>query len=299
MKTLGIDKNFLALESEFSSFDRSSIVIHPVPFERTVSYGHGTKNGPAAILKASQYVEFYDEETGRELHREKGIASLPPFPVGNLKDEAFLTKLYDRTTELLQTGKFIVTLGGEHTITSALVRAYAKRYENLSVLQFDAHSDLREEYQGNTYSHASVMARVAEFLEPQRIVQVGIRAQAIEEAQFIRAKGVHTYYAHGIRQGAYSRMLKDWEDFVIEDLTENVYITFDVDGLDPSIMPSTGTPEPNGLLWEEAMRCIRKVARRRRIVGFDVVELAPMKGVHHPDLLAAKLVSKILNYAVR
>ena len=298
MKTLGISQNFLALEKEHSSFGSSSIVIHPVPYERTVSYGHGTKNGPSAILKASQFVEFYDEETGRELHREKGIATIAPFQTGKLKDESFLAKLHDRTTELIDAQKFVVTLGGEHTITSALVSAHAKRYTNLSVLQFDAHSDLRGEYQGNRYSHACVMARITDFLSPERIVQVGIRAQAIEESEFIRTQGVHTYYAHAIRQGTHTRVLKEWDDFVVDDLTENVYITFDVDGLDPSIMPSTGTPEPNGLLWEEVMRCIRKVARKRRIVGLDVVELAPIAGLHHPDLLTAKLISKILNFAV-
>ena len=142
------------------------------------------------------------------------------------------------------------------------------------------------------------MARITDFLSPERIVQVGIRAQAIEESEFIRTQGVHTYYAHAIRQGTHTRGLKEWDDFVVDDLTENVYITFDVDGLDPSIMPSTGTPEPNGLLWEEVMRCIRKVARKRRIVGLDVVELAPIAGLHHPDLLTAKLISKILNFAV-
>jgi agmatinase len=298
MRTVGVKHNFLGLESDYSKFDTSAVVIHPVPYERTVSYGGGTRNGPAAILQASHYVEFYDEETERELHREKGIATLPPLQPGNMKDEAFLEKLHSKTADMMAEDKFVVTLGGEHTITSACVSAHAKKFPNLTVLQIDAHSDLRGEYDGSKYSHACVMARITDFLSPHRIVQVGIRAQAIEEAEFIKTQGVHTYYAHGIRQGQYTRLLKEWDDFVVEDTTENVYITFDVDGLDPSIMPSTGTPEPNGLHWEEIMRCIRKIAQKRRIVGFDVVELAPMKGVHHPDLLTARLVMKILNYAL-
>jgi agmatinase len=154
------------------------------------------------------------------------------------------------------------------------------------------------DYQGNKYSHASVMARVCEFLDPNRLVQVGIRAQCKEEAEFIRENGVHTFYAHEIRNRTFSRVIKEWDDYVVDALTEEVYVSFDVDGFDPSIMPATGTPEPNGLYWNEAMTLLRKVARKRRIVGLDVVELAPMKGLHHPDLTTAKLVSKVLNYAL-
>ena len=152
------------------------------------------------------------------------------------------------------------------------------------------------EYQGSKFSHASVMARVCEFLDPRRLVQVGIRAQCIEEAQFIREKGMTTLYAHEIREGKYTKVLKLWQEYVIERLTDHVYVTFDVDGLDPSIMPSTGTPEPNGLLWHETMVLLRKLGQKKTIVGCDVVELAPIKGLHHPDLTAAKLVSKMINY---
>jgi agmatinase len=297
-KTLSIQSNFLALEERYSSFETSDIIILPVPYERTVSYGKGTKNGPQAILTASHYVELYDEETGRELYLQHGIATLAPLRFGQKNDAEALQMIYERVHDLLQRKKFVVTLGGEHTISSATIAAHAKQFPNVSVLQFDAHSDLRAEYQGNKFSHASVMARVCEFLDPTRLVQVGIRAQCKEEAEFIRDNGVHTLYAHEIRGGKYTKILKEWDDYVVERLTDNVYISFDVDGFDPSIMPATGTPEPNGLFWDEVTRCIKKVGKAKRIVGLDVVELAPMKGLHHPDLTAAKLVSKILNYAL-
>jgi len=298
VRTLDIHGNFLGLPREQSSFETSKIVVLPAPYEATVSYGHGTKNGPAAILDASHYVEFFDEETKREICREHGIATLSPLNLSKKKPEAALELTNKTVRELLSLGKFVVTLGGEHTISAAPIAAYAARYPDLSVLQFDAHSDLREEYEGTKYSHACVMARVCEFVDPQRVVQVGIRAQCREEAEFIRDHGIHTYYAHEIRAGAHDRFLKTWDDRVVERLSDHVYITFDVDGFDPSIMPSTGTPEPNGLFWAEVMQCIRKVGRAHAIVGFDVVELAPLRGLSHPDLTTAKLVSKILNYAL-
>jgi agmatinase len=297
-KILDQRSNFLAIKKEYSSFQTSKAVILPAPYEQTVSYGGGTKNGPAAILEASQYVELFDEETKREISRERGIATLAPINFGNKKGQQALQVIHDIVAELVAEDKFVVTLGGEHTISSATISAYAERYKNLSVLQFDAHSDLREEYQGSKFSHACVMARVCEFIDPKRVVQVGIRAQCREEAEFIRDRGVNTFYAHEIREGKFTRFLKYWDDLVVEKLTDRVYITFDVDGLDPSIMPATGTPEPNGLFWAEVMQCLKKVSKLRTIVGCDVVELAPIKGLHHPDLTTAKLVSKLLNYAL-
>ena len=299
---LDIKNNFLAIESEFSSFENSKIAILSAPYEHTVSYVSGTKFGPTAILNASQYVEFFDEETNREIYKEHGICTLAPLKLEKKKDEAALQVIYEAVEDLLNRGKFVVTLGGEHTISSATIAAHAKRYPDLSVVQFDAHSDLRAEYQGSKYSHACVMARVCEFLDPKRLVQVGIRAQCREEAEFIRGQGVNTYYAHVVN-GLHVKdrtvgLLKSWMDDALSKLSEHVYITFDVDGFDPSIMPATGTPEPNGLQWNVVMDFIRRIGRKKKIVGFDVVELAPMKGLHHPDLTTAKLVSKILNYAM-
>jgi len=297
-RVLDVKHNFLAIEKEYSSFEKSRVVILPAPYEHTVSYGGGTKLGPQAIITASHYVEFFDEETKREVYKEFGIATLQALNFSGKKDEAALQHLFDVVADLLSRGKFVVTLGGEHTISSAPIAAHAKKYPNLSVLHVDAHSDLRLEYQGNKYSHASVMARVCEFLDPHRLVQVGIRAQCREEAEYIRENGVKTFYAHEIRNRTHTKLLREWDDHVVDALTEDVYISFDVDGFDPSIMPATGTPEPNGLYWNEVMVLLRKVSRKRRIVGLDVVELAPMKGLSHPDLLTAKLVSKILNYAL-
>ena len=298
-KTLDISRNFLGIEDECSSYDTSRIAVLPIPYEHTVSYGGGTKDGPDAILEASHYVEFFDEETKREVYKEFGIATLEPLALADKSDSGALEEIYQATKAVLQDQKFFVGLGGEHTVSQATIAAHAELYKDLSVLQIDAHSDLRADYQGNKFSHASVMARVCEFIEPRRIVQIGIRAQCIEEAEFIQAQGVNTLYAHEIRAGKYTKLLKYWDDHAIEQLTENVYVTFDVDGFDPSIMPATGTPEPNGLFWHETMQLLRKLGQRKRVVGCDVVELAPMQGLHHPNLTSAKLVSKMINYFVR
>jgi len=298
LKTLGIKQNFLAIEDGYSSFEKSKVVILPVPYEATVSYGGGTKTGPKAILDASHYVEFYDEETKREVYRTLGIATLEPIKFGNKKDEAALEQIYQTTKELIEQNKFVITLGGEHTLSQATIAAHAEKFPDLSLVQIDAHSDLRMEYQGNKYSHASIMARVCEFLDPKRIVQVGIRAQCIEEAEFIKEKGITTMYAHEIREGKYTKLLKPWEDFAIEKLTEHVYVTFDVDGLDPSIMPATGTPEPNGLFWHETMSFLKKLGQKKTVVGCDVVEFAPIANLHYADITAAKIVSKMINYFV-
>jgi agmatinase len=293
-QTLGIKENFLGIGKEISSFPSSRITVLPAPYEHTVSYGGGTRMGPAAILKASQYVEFYDEEFDRELCNDVGIATLHSLAFGKSVDGRALDILYSTVRDLLEAGKFVVTLGGEHTISQAPVRAHLERYPDLSVLQFDAHSDLRESYQGSRYSHASVIARIAEIIEPSRIIQVGVRAQCIEESRFIREWGITTLYAHEIRR---HRDENAWQDIVLSRLSDHVYVTFDVDGFDPSIMPSTGTPEPNGLQWAEVMHLLRRVSGASTIVGCDVVELAPVRGVSHPDLTAAKLTYKLMNLA--
>jgi len=295
LKTLGPSKNFLAIDKEMSALDTSTIAVVSAPYEHTVSYGGGTGKGPEAILKASAYVEFYDDEYDRELCFDQGIATIKPIDFGKRSGAEAFQRIENQVESLLELGKFVVTLGGEHSITAAPVRAHLAKYPNMSVLQFDAHSDLRHEYQGSIHSHASVMARVAEVLPPKRITQVGIRAQCIEEARFIRDKGVNTFYASAIRGGVHG---ESWWKDVAETLANEVYITLDVDALDPSIMPSTGTPEPEGLTYTEVLNVVRAVrASGRRIVGFDVVELAPTSDVNHPDLTVARLIYKILNIA--
>ncbi|MEI7811372.1 MAG: agmatinase [Ignavibacteria bacterium] len=294
MKTLGISKNYLAIEKEFSSYKTSQIAVLSAPFEKTVSYGHGTKNGPKGILKASHYVEFYDEETGRELVFEKGICTLTPLNFSKMSIEKSFSLIYDKVKKLIEDGKFVVTLGGEHSVSIAPVKAHLEKFTNLSILQFDAHSDLRDSYEGSAHSHASVMARVAELTKD--IVQVGIRAQCADEAKFIKENNINTFYMRDIRSGKHG---KEWENSVVKTLKENVYITFDVDAFDPSFMPSTGTPEPGGLFWDETMNLLKKAGQTKNIVGFDIVELAPVKGNTSSDFVVAKLIYKILNYSFK
>jgi agmatinase len=288
---LGKKENFLGIESQLSRYDSSKIIVLPVPYEHTVSYGAGTGRGPQAILDASRYVEFYDEELGTELCKSVGIATLPPVSLGKSTDGKAMTKIYRAVKGLLDDGKFVAVLGGEHTISQAPIRAQLEKYPDLSVLHFDAHADLRDTYEGSKFSHASVMARVCEFLNPTHLVQVGIRALSPEEAEFIRRNGVATLYAHQIRG------MGDWVPSVLPLLSPHVYISFDVDAFDPPIMPSTGTPEPNGLFWPETLKLLRMVGEQKTIVGFDVVEFAPNRGVRHPDYTTAKLTYKLMNYA--
>lgn len=298
MKILATKSNFLGLEKKYSDYATSPVVVVPAPYEHSVSYGGGTRLGPQAILDASHYVEFYDEELKQELTREHGIATLQPLNFKGKKDKNALDIIERTVRKLLSDGKFVVTLGGEHTISAAPIKAHLDKYPDLSVLHIDAHSDLRNEYEGNKYSHACVMARVCEFLDPRRLVQVGIRAQCAEEAQFIIDRHISTFYAYDIHNEKFNPPSANWQDTVVKKVTDTVYISFDIDGFDPSIMPATGTPEPNGLNWHETMVLLRKVSEHARIVGFDVVEFSPIKGLHHADETAAKLVYKILNYAL-
>ena len=297
-RSLGKEKNFLGLEDEFSTFEHSLVVVVSAPYARGEGRGMSTADAPARILKASRNVEWFDEETKREIARERGIATLVPLNFARKSDEAALQEINESTTSLLSLNKFVVTLGGEHTISSATVAAYAKKFPGLSVLQFDAHAELRDKFQGNKYSHASVMARVCEFLDPGRLVQVGIRSQSRAEAEFARDHGVRTFYAHEIRNGNYARLLKTWDDAVVEALTDQVYVSFDMSAFDPSVVPATRSPQPNGLFWDEVTRCLKKLGRKKKIVGLDVVELSPIEGLHYPETTAAKLVSKTLNYAL-
>ncbi len=293
MKVLIEENNFLAIPEEVSSYQDSKIVILPVPYEHTVSYGGGTAQGPQAIISASGYVEFYDDEFSKELCNEVGIATVEPVDLLNCYDEKMLLKIEDIVAKLIADNKFVVTLGGEHTISIAPIKSHLKKFPNMSVLHFDAHSDLRQEYQDNKYSHACFAARVCEFLSPKKLTQVGIRAQCKEEAEFIKSHGVNTFYASAIRRGIYSQ---DWQRSVVDTLCEEVYVTFDVDFLDPSILPATGTPEPDGFLYHETLEIFRKIIKSgRRIIGLDVVELAPMEAQRHPDLTIARLIYKILN----
>ena len=290
-RILPLKKNFLAIEKEFSSYENSKVVILSAPYEKTTSYGKGTAKGPGAIFEASHYVEFFDEETEKEVCFDIGIAAIEPMKFGKLSGKKALELIYRNVDEHIKNGKFVITLGGEHSISTAPIQAHYDNYPELSILHFDAHSDLREEYEGSKYSHASFAARVSEFTT--NITQVGIRAQCKEEFEFIKANGINTFYAFQMRNEGFDSNLIEK---ILGTLKKNVYITFDVDYFDPSIMPSTGTPEPNGFYWDETMRLLKKVCADRNLVGFDVVELAPQKNYTFPDFLTAKLIYKILNY---
>ncbi len=295
MKTLPEDRNFLAIESKYSDYSKSEIVIISAPYEHTVSYGSGTSKGPEAILKASAYVEFFDDEFERELCFDKGISTLEPIDFGNFKDEKALQVIEEKVTAVLNDNKFSVVLGGEHSLSTAPIKSHYAFYPKMSILHFDAHSDLRNEYEGSKYSHASFMARVLEFFPTEKLTQVGIRAQCIEEAKFIKDKKINTFYASAIRRGLHG---VNWQKKVVDTLEEQVYITFDVDYFDPAIMPSTGTPEPDGFMYSETLDIFREIVNSgRKIIGFDLVELSPIKSLEHSNLTAARLVYKLLNFA--
>jgi agmatinase len=290
MKYLKTKDNFLSIpEEEFCSYKNSKFVIQQAPYEYTSSYLMGSAKGPGAIVKASQFVELYDEELDRESYRFGGICTLPPLDFKGKVDKKAVDLIESQTEKLVADGKFAVSLGAEHTVTFGFVKTFVKRYKNLTVLQIDAHSDLRMSYHGNKYSHASVMARVHEL--GVNLVQVGIRAQCIEESELIKSsKNIHTFYAHQVREK------KSWIAEVLKACTENVYITIDADGFDPSVIPGVGTAEPNGLQYTEGIELMKQVIRSKNIVGFDVVECAPVKGSILSEYTLAKLVYKMIGY---
>jgi len=281
--------NFGGLSEEDSLYEKARAVIFPIPLERTTTYEHGTRNGPSAILAASRNMELYDDELDCEIYRDAGIATAPAIDTMDGTLDEVITEIFTAQCEFLEDGKLPVALGGEHSLTPPLVRAVAKKYGDLSVLQIDAHADLRDEYQGNPSSHASAMRRVVEICPA---VQVGIRSLSVEEANAIPRLKTRIYWARDIARAP----LKDWIAKVIADLSPNVYLTVDLDGFDPSIVPATGTPEPGGLDWYQVTSLIRAVASQKKIVGMDVVELLPQPGDHASDFLAAKLVYKTLGY---
>jgi len=299
MKYLNEEENFLAIEEEFSNYEKSKIAILQVPYEHTVSYGGGTKNAPKAIIEASAFVEFYDDEFDRELCFDKGITTLEELDLPNCYDEEMLAKVENKIDKLLQDDKFVVTLGGEHTVAIAPIKSHFKKYPQMSILHFDAHSDLREEYQGSKFSHASFMSRVCEFFPAKNITQVGIRALSSDERKFINENKINTFFASAIRRNLHNsnEHKNDWQKSIVETLNSEIYITFDVDFFDPAIMPSTGTPEPDGFLYSETLDIFREIKKAgKKIIGFDVVELAPLEELSHPNLTTARLIYKLLNF---
>lgn len=282
-------KNFLGLSEEDAAYESARAVIFPVPLERTTSYEHGTGKGPEAILEASRFVELYDEELELEPYKDIGIATIPPIDTEDGTLEEVITEIFTAQMALIEDGKFPVALGGEHSLTPPLVAAMAKKHKDLSVLQIDAHADLRDQYHGSPSSHACAMRRV---LEVCPAVQVGIRSISVEEVKAVPKLKTKIYWAKDIVRAP----LKAWIAKVLEDLSPTVYVTIDLDGFDPSIVPATGTPEPGGLDWHQVTSLVRAVADHKKIVGVDVVELLPQPGQHASSFLAAKLIYKCLGY---
>lgn len=280
----GISGRYAGLTDEFSDPIGSRIVILPVPFDLTTTYQHGSDRGPEALIEASRNMELYDIETNSEIYKE-GIYTAPPLEADSCED--LQVTLKQKVSQFLAKNKFVVTVGGEHSISFAPIKAHAEQFPNLSVLQLDAHADLQDAYEGNPWSHASVMARVLE-LPLASIVSVGIRSMSYEELKNLNPS--HTFFSHKLDAS------NEWMHKAINLLSENVYITLDLDVFDSSIMPSTGTPEPGGLDWDQVTNLIRLVAETKNIVGFDLVELCPSKVNVAPDYLAAKLIYKILSY---
>ena len=275
--------NFAGLEPNFSSYEKSKMVILPVPFDATSTWVKGADKGPEALLEASVALEWYDIETKTQVYLH-GIHTAPPIP--EQKNPEILCNLVEsQLTNLVAQEKFPVTIGGNHTVSIGAFRAMAKNYEDLTILQLDAHADLRETYEGSDLNHACVMHRAKELCP---ITQVGIRSMSDEETGFYDSERI--FFAH--------EMLNDnsWTESALKTLSKNVYITIDLDVFDPSIMPSTGTPEPGGLGYYEALHFLRTVIETRNVVGFDVVELCPNAINKSPDFLAARLIYQLLTY---
>ncbi len=271
------------VDNDYCKEKDSAIVMVPVPYDGTSTWIKGADKGPEAIMEASANMELYDIETESEVYKY-GIFTAKAIKE-NRSPESMVQAVYREVSKYLNSGKFVVTIGGEHSVSVGAIQAHAEKYRDMCVLQLDAHSDLRESYEGSSFNHACAMARAREFVP---IVQAGIRSMDIEERTSLDMK--KTFFAEHIR------LDKGWIDKVISVLSPKVYLSIDLDVFDPSIMSSTGTPEPGGLSWYDVLDLIRKVDEKLEIVGFDVVELCPNKYNKAPDFMAAKLIYKILSY---
>ncbi len=277
----------MALPDELSSYENARVAVLPIPYDLTLSYGAGSRKGPHAIIAASRQLETYDDDLKTD-PSELGIVTMPELEQVTGSPENMHTIIYNACRELCSDGKFVLGLGGEHSISSGLIKAHLDTHKEMSVVQIDAHTDLRDSYQGSKYSHACVMARVAEMTT---FVGIGIRSfsgsnnERKHESNIIRPKEL--------------RKSGNILEKKLGNLAENVYITIDLDGLDPSIMPSVGTPEPGGLLWDEIISILELVSNMKKIVGADIVELSPRPGMEYADFTAAKLAYKVIGSSLK
>ena len=287
MKYLSQKKGFLGYEANQNV--ESKVIVVPFGLEKTVSYGGGTKNGPKEIIRASHQVELFDEELNKEPYKEIGIKTVKPFAIKKKIGDA-LDQLSAINEKILSKNKFPMVFGGEHSITPGSIKPFVKRYDQITLLHFDAHADLRESYQGEKFSHASAIKRCLDF-KNVNVVSFGIRNLSQQEMNFYNnnRSRIEIFWGKDKKNWDLSKLDKLFKD-------KTVYVTFDVDGFDASIMPATGTPEPGGLLWEDVLPIIKEVCKISNIVGADINELAPIKKFDSYNFLVAKLAYKILAY---
>lgn len=276
-------KTFAGIEADFAAYEKSAVLLQPIPYDGTSTWGKGADKGFAAFLEAAENMELYDIETDSEVYR-RGIHLLPPLTEDSSPEAVFRT-VYKRSTELLKTGKFPTFFGGEHSVSIGIIKAFYEKYPDLTVLQLDAHADLRPEYLGSAYNHACALYDASRHAN---LVQAGIRSMDIEEKQYLNPK--KCFFAKDISGN------HEWQKAALEQMTKRVYITIDLDVFDPSLMPATGTPEPGGLDWYNVLTFLKLVFRGREVLGFDIVELAPLSGNRAPEFLTAKLYYKMLSY---
>ncbi|MDX1719939.1 agmatinase [Salegentibacter mishustinae] len=274
-------KNYAGIPDKYSRIDDAKVVLIPVPYDGTSTWQKGSDKGPEAFLEASENMELYDIETRSEVYK-KGIYLAPPV-TENSSPEKMVEAVYKTTKNYLKQEKFVTLFGGEHSISIGSIKAFNETFEDLTVVQIDAHADLRPEYEGSSCNHACA---VHEASKKTNLVQVGIRSMDVSEVEHMDENQV--YFAHDLYE--------DWQDDAIGQMTPNVFITIDLDAFDPSILPSTGTPEPGGLFWYETLEFLKMMFKKKNVVGFDIVELCPNKNERSSDFLAAKLYYKMLSY---
>lgn len=281
-------QNFAGLVPPYSDLPTAKVVVLPVPYDSTTEWHGGTREGPRAIIDASQYLELYDIEMDRDIYNV-GIHTLPQVQPLLNSPERMVDRVYQIASELAKQDKFLVMLGGEHSISLGMVKALTENFNDFCVLQLDAHADLRDEYLGTKYSHACVMRRIVELC---RIVQVGIRSLSREEQQFLTQNNLHPFYI------STPDSISDYTDEILASLSKNVYVSIDLDVFDPSVMTAVGMPEPGGMQWHEVMSLLRTITLHKNLVGFDLVELCPKEGSAACAFLAAKLAYKLIGYAI-
>lgn len=274
---------FAGIEGKHNQFENAKVLLQSIPYDGTSTWGKGADEGFEAFLDAAENMEIYDIETNSEVYK-KGVHIIDPI-LEDASPEAVFESVYKSTQELLKTDKFLTFFGGEHSISIGIIKAFYEAHPDITILQIDAHADLRPEYHGSPYNHACA---VYDASQHTNLIQVGIRSMDTGEVQFMDKN--KCYFAEDMYGNS------DWMDDSIRKMTEKVYITFDLDAFDPSIMPATGTPEPGGILWNPMIQYLKKVFQQKNVLGFDIVELAPIKGMSAPQFMTAKLYYKMLSY---